>query len=127
MFDDFSIPFPPDRGDGGPLTLRELITRIVIHEVEAFRQRQERRLLPQVLSEAALQSGLERGKVDSGASEIKQNVDEEQAVAAALQAFEDGLYLVFVDEIEQRDLDAPVYLQDDSRVMFVRLTFLAGA
>ena len=41
LFDDFSIPFPPEIGDGGSLTLRELISRIVVGEVEAFRTRQE--------------------------------------------------------------------------------------
>jgi hypothetical protein len=28
LFDGFSVPFPPDVGDGDGLTLRELITRI---------------------------------------------------------------------------------------------------
>jgi hypothetical protein len=32
-----------------------------------------------------------------------------------------------IDEIEYVDLDAIVHLQPDSRVTFIRLTFLAGA
>lgn len=47
-------------------------------------------------------------------------------MATALEAFEDGLYLVVVDEREQRSLDAQVFLQPDSTVAFVRLVMLAG-
>ena len=72
-------------------------------------------------------TGFSRSKIESGGSEVPpQEVDEEQAVAAALTAFEDGMYLVVLDDQEQRDLDAQVYLQPDSRLTFVRLTLLAG-
>jgi hypothetical protein len=37
------------------------------------------------------------------------------------------VYLVILDGREQKDLDAPVYLADDSQIVFLRLTFLAGA
>ena len=53
-------------------------------------------------------------------------VDVEEAVGTALQAFEDGLFLVVLDETELRDLDAQVFVQADSRLTFVRLTLLAG-
>ena len=39
---------------------------------------------------------------------------------------EDGLYLVIIDEDEQKSLDAQVFLQEDSRLTFIRLTLLAG-
>ena len=48
-------------------------------------------------------------------------------MAAALQGFEDGLYLVVLDGVEQRELDRQVYLTAESRLVFLRLTFLAGA
>ena len=42
LFADWSVPFPPDLREGGEgPTLRDLITRIVHAEVDAFRQRQE--------------------------------------------------------------------------------------
>jgi len=62
-----------------------------------------------------------------GGTDLGQNVDEEQAVGAALQAFEDGLYLVVLDGAEQRDLDKQVFLHADSRITFVRLAMLSGA
>jgi hypothetical protein len=127
LFEDFSVPFPPDLGYGGRLTLRELITRIVLSEVETFEKRQEQRRLTMVLSPAQIERGLEEGKVDMGGHDLKQPIQPEAAVGTALQAFEDGLYLVVIDNVEQRDLDAQIYIQPGSRVTFIRLVFLAGA
>jgi hypothetical protein len=126
LFADFSIPFPPDLGDGGAVTLRDLIGRIVRAEVEAFRQRQEERRLLKALTAKQIAESAQRGKIDSGGSDLDQQVDIEEAIGTALQAFEDGLYLVVIDEQEQRSLDAQVFLKPDSRITFLRLTLLAG-
>jgi hypothetical protein len=125
LFADWSIPFPPDVGDGG-LTLRDLISRIVRAEVEAFRTRQEERRTFRALTARDISAAAERGKIDMGGSDLKQEVDAEQAVGVALEAFGDGLFLVVVDGEDVRDLDAPVRLQPDSRVTFIRLAMLAG-
>jgi hypothetical protein len=126
LFADFSVPFPPDLGDGGAVTLRDLISRVVRHEVEAFKQRQEDRKFVHALTARQIEEGAARGKVDMGGRDLKQQVDPEDAVGTALEAFEDGLYLVVVDGAEQRSLDAQVFLNPDSRVAFVRLVMLAG-
>lgn len=127
LFADWSIPFPPDLDEGGDrLTLRDLITRVVRGEVEAFRQRQQERQLVRALTASQVDEGVRKGKVDMGGRTLKQPVDEEDAVAVALQAFEDGLYLVILDGEEQSELDREVNLQPDSRVTFVRLVMLAG-
>jgi hypothetical protein len=124
---DWQIPWPPEEGGGEALTLRELITCIVRNEVRAFEKRQEERKLVRILTERAIESGLEKGRVDSGGRDLHQKVDPDKAVGTALQAFEDGLYLVFLEEEEQRDLDKQVFLRPDSKLTFVRLTMLAGA
>jgi len=127
LFADFSVPPPPEVGDGGPLTLRELIAKVVAAEVRSFEKRRESRRLDRVMTRAQIDAGAAKGRIDPAGKDFKQKVDVEDAVGTALQAFEDGLYLVIVDEIEQRDLDAAVYLKPDSRVVFIRLVFLAGA
>jgi hypothetical protein len=95
-------PLAPDRelpADGwGALTLRELIERVV-------------------RGDGHFLNALTEGDIEDGADEI--------AVAVALQAFEDGLYLVLIDGRRQRRLDAPVQLGADSTLTFLRLGVLA--
>jgi hypothetical protein len=95
--------------------------------VSAFERRERARRLVRVLSNREISEAASRGKVDSGGRAASGDVDEEAAVGAALQGFEDGLYLVILDGEEQRDLDRQVYVREDSRMVFLRLTFLAGA
>jgi len=127
--DGWAIPTPPgpEPSDGGPLTLRELITRIVRSEVSAFEKRARARRLIRVLSDREISEGAAKGKIDSGGRASEGTVDQDAAVGAALQGFEDGLYLVILDGEEQRDLDREVYVNAESRMVFLRLTFLAGA
>jgi hypothetical protein len=126
LFADWSIPFPPDLGDGGALTLRDLIGRVVRAEVEAFKTRQQEQQLVRALTSSAIEKGAVKGKIDMGGRDVRQNVDVEEAIGTALQAFEDGLYLVVLDGEEQRELDKQVFLRPDSQVAFVRLVMLAG-
>lgn len=127
LFADWSIPYPPElRGGGDELTLRDVITRVVTGEVEAFRQRQEDRKTVRALTARQIADGAARGKIDMGGRDLQQAVDLDSSIAAALQAFEDGLYLVLVDDIQHDNLDRPVRLQPDSRITFLRLTMLAG-
>src|SRR2546421_933387 len=103
LFADWSIPFPPDLGEGGSLTLRDLISRVVREEVKAFQQRQQERQLLKALTAADVEKGVVKGKITSGGQEFSQQVDAEEAVGTALQAFEDGLYLVIIDGEEKRE------------------------
>lgn len=128
LLEDWSISYPPKFGDGGgPVTLRDLITWVVIESVRRFKKRQEQRRFIRVLSEKAIADGVERGKIEMGGSDLDQVVDEDAAVGTALQAFEDGIYLVIIDGHEHRELDREIYLQPDSHITFLRLVMLAGA
>ena len=122
LFDDFSVS-PPATGD---LTLRSLLDHVVRQEVAAFKNRQAERRLLHALTAKQIDEGLAKGKVDSGGSTLDQQVDVDAAIAAAIEAFQDGLYLVVLDEIELKDLDAPVTLSEASRLTFIRLALLAG-
>jgi hypothetical protein len=125
---DWSVDIPPqpeERGD--VLRLRVLIERIVRAEVAAFAVRQAERRLLHILNRAEIAEAVTRGKVDFGQHEGAPHVvDPEAAVANALQAFEDGLYFVFVDGRQHMELDDEVHLRADSRVHFLRLVALSG-
>src|SRR4051794_37669121 len=126
LFADWSIRLPPDLGDGGTRTLHDLIAHVVRMDVAAFKQRQHERRLLRALTASDIEHGVVRGKISSGGSALDQKVDPEEAVRTALEAFADGLYLVVVDGVEQRDLDGQVFLRPDSEIAFVRLAMLAG-
>ena len=129
LFADFSVPLPPDWDDDGDSgkTLRDLIEEVVTHEVGAFKKRQADRQFLRALTATEIEKGVDQGKIEMGASEVKpQNVDLDHAVDAALVGFEDGLYLVIIDEKQYKDLDEAVFITQDSRLTFVRLTMLSG-
>ena len=124
---DWSVPIPPDFSrSGGRLTLRDLITTIVQEEVAAFNRRQKDRGLVQILTKEEIALGVESGKVDSGGHDLEQEANPQTAIAAAIQAFEDGFYFVFLDGDRQDDLDREVYLSANSRLTFVRFVPLVG-
>ena len=109
------------------MTLREVIAMVVGAEVVAYETRREARRLDRVLSRGEIERGAEAGAVRPEAREVPAAPDVDEAIGVALEAFEDGLYLVAIDGVEARDLDAQVYVKPDSRIVIVRLVFLAGA
>ena len=127
LFTGWHIELPPtEENHGDHLRLRDLISSIVLKEVEAFKTRQEERKLARVMSRQEIEQGAAQGKVDPGEHELQQAVHTDAAVVIALQAFEDGLYFVFVDEVQQISLDSEVFLRTNSKVVFLRLTALVG-
>ncbi len=130
LLEDFSTPIPPaepgdDGGDGG-LTLRDLIERVVVEQVKLFRERQQNRKFIRALTEQQIEEGAAKGKIEMGGRDLDQQVDTDHAIGNALQAFEDGIYLVSIDGRRYRELDEQVYLQPGSHVTFIRLVLLAG-
>ena len=109
------------------LTLRQLLGAVVREEVAAHRQRQRARQLDRVLTSAQIAVGAEAGKVDPAGRPNSAEVEEDAAVATAVEAFEDGLFFVFVDGRQVDGVDALVHVVPASSLLFVRLTPLAGA
>jgi hypothetical protein len=112
--------------DAGTVRLRDLIDAVVRAEVAAFQRRAEEQTFVRVLTEQALTDGLAAGTVRSGARDGAAEVDVEEAVAAALLAFEDGLYEVIVDDEPADELDGTIDLAPNTRLLFLRLVPLAG-
>lgn len=127
LLEEFSVPSPSALRQTAPILLRALITHVVEAEVRAFNARQKAGRFDRLLSATEVHLAAEAGRVNPAAREEAQQADAREAVDRALLAFTDGLYLVLVDGMEQRELDRPVPLREDSRLTFLRLTFLAGA
>ena len=108
-----------------PFLLRTLLASLVESEVQAFAARQEQRALLRFMTNEQISEGIARGKVVPH-GEAPQSVDLHDAVAAAMQAFQDRLYLVLVDGEPIDSLDDVVELHTDSRITLVRLVALIG-
>lgn len=108
------------------LTLQDLITEVVRAQVKDFNQNQRDQQLIRILTPEQFQKGLEQGKITSGGQEFLQEVNPEEAIEVAITAFKDGLYYVFLEDQQLEDLSQTVHIADHSKVLFVRLTALAG-
>lgn len=108
-------------------TLSDLINACVAAEVARFNaSREESKLLP-FLSPAEIQKQSEAGKVAFGDVANRDKADPDQATAVALQAWQDGLFIVFIDDDEIKTLDQELPIAEGSVITFMRLTFLTGA
>lgn len=116
---EVELALPP-----GPATAGQIIEAAVRAEVAAFRARAEEASLVRVLTEKSLLDGVGRGAVRMGDAPAGP-VDVRGAVEAALGAFADGFFKVFVGGHEVEGA-VPVDLTDGASVLFLRLVPLAG-
>ena len=116
-------PFEESSGSDD-FRVRHLIAKLVHESVRDFHLK-EREGAFKLLTAESLAAGLATGKIGRPRDEAQQ-VDVDGAVGNALQAFEDGLYLLFVDNVQKTTLDERVTLAVDSRVRLIRLTALSG-
>lgn len=110
----------------GEVRARDLLSAVVGAEVAAFDRRAEEQTFLRVLTEGGLAAGLAAGRVSSGGAEPAARPDPDDAIAAALLAFEDGIVKVFVGDDEVVDLAAPVAVRPGVELLFLRLVPLAG-
>ncbi|OKL45904.1 hypothetical protein [Boudabousia marimammalium] len=103
-------------------TLRDLISTLVKIEVAAFREEPE----TVALTQPELAGMLETGKVWFGDHENEGEVVLSDAKDAALQAVEDGLVKIFLNDVEIIGLDTKISLAEDDRLVLLKLTFLTG-
>ena len=115
------IPFHYDKQ---PQTLREFLSATVTICVNDYIERSRQGAC--VLTEENIHDMADVGKIAFGIIYGNQEPDVEEAIAVAVQAFEDGLYRVFVNGEETEQLDGRLALQEGDEVSLIRLTMLAG-
>jgi TPP-dependent indolepyruvate ferredoxin oxidoreductase alpha subunit len=70
---------------------------------------------------------IDTGKVGFGGIYNHKKPNVELAQQTALQAFEDGIYVIFYGEEQLEKLNQEIDLIEKKTITFVRLTFLAGS
>ena len=109
-----------------PRTVRELIRECVHTCVRQYNERAAKSDDPDPLSAEQIADMSEIGKIAFGINYGEKLPDEKKAVSDAYQAYEDGLFRVFIGEDEAGELDSTVSISEGSEVTFIRLVMLAG-
>ncbi|HBI51739.1 MAG TPA: hypothetical protein DDX72_03040 [Ruminococcaceae bacterium] len=109
-----------------PKTVRELIRECVRTCVSRYVERAEKSDTPDPLTSEQIADMSEIGKIAFGINYGDKLPDEEKTVTDAYQAYEDGLFRVFIGEDEAGELDSTVSISEGSEVTFIRLVMLAG-
>jgi len=107
-------------------TLRAVLREVVSLELDEYVERQNNRSLLRILTPADLAIGSQSGRYRTEPRPIQPGPTLEQALARALEGFTDGLYFVFLNDRQIEDLDAPMRVDEETRLRFVRLVALAG-
>lgn len=115
---DLALALPP-----GPVTARQIVEAAVRAEVAAYQARAGDASLVRVLTDRALRADMDQGAVRMGDRDPAAPVDVRVAVEAALLAFDDGMFKVFVGD---REIQGLVEVTDGAAVLFLRLVPLAG-
>lgn len=123
---DILAPTPYTIPDG-ICSLRQLLTAVVQKEAAQYNNKEAEAQLIPFLTQQELEDQAKIGKVSFGTIYSDKKADPGKAVTNAIQCWEDGLVRVFMNEEELTDLDAPLTIEAQSVLTFIRLTFLAGS
>lgn len=110
-----------------PKTVRELIIQTVTSCVNSYNERvrageaNARPLMREEINDMA-----NIGKIAFGITYSDREQDIDKAVENALQAFEDGIYRIFLNDKELEKLETPMNVGENDSLTFIRLTMLAG-
>jgi hypothetical protein len=107
-------------------TLRTLITAIVTQQVAAYNAKTLDEPIISFLTKNQINDAAATGKVGFGTIYNDKKADLNQAIKVALEAHIDGLFVVAVDDKIVEKLDTIVDVNDNSVVIFLRLTLLIG-
>jgi hypothetical protein len=109
-----------------PQTITELLSELVSINVSTYNQRIQDAPMVHFLTKQDIEEKETVGKVGFDVTYNEQMADVQESIQTAIQAFEDGLFKVFVNEIEQGVDNAALSLNDGDQIAFIKLTMLAG-
>ena len=116
-----TIPYPD-----GITDVRGLIQATVDWCVRDYNGRQGSGELLTALTSQEIKDAASQGKVSFGIHYGTKNADPVKATADAMEAFSDGIAVIFADGRRLQSLEEAIDIQDIRELTFVRLTMLAG-
>ena len=109
------------------ITLRQLLERIVTHQVEQFNKKIDSPELVSFLSEKSIRSKTTSGKVGFGDIYNTEKADVTKSIETVIQAYEDGLIAIFVNDQQIEALESIITIQERDTITIIRFTFLTGS
>ena len=94
--------------------------------MSAYLARAEAARNPAPVGEEAFADMEELGKFAFGVHDNTNRINSKEAAETAIQAVEDGLVRVFLEQEELTNPDAPLEIPEGAALTFVRLTMLSG-
>jgi hypothetical protein len=108
-------------------TVQRLIEAVVEQQVREYNSKPlEKNLLP-FLDQEMIDIAAKSGKVGFGSIYNGTKADSCVAQKTALQAFADGLFVLFADDREFTNAEETIIIESTTIITFIRLTFLAGS
>jgi hypothetical protein len=110
----------------GSHALRTVLRQLVETEVGDFARRRREASLLRILTPADLVRGVESGRYAAEPRPAQGLPAVEDAWRRTVEAFDDGLFFVFVDGHQVEELETVVTIGPGTRLRLVRLVALAG-
>ena len=108
-------------------TARDLLCLVVEQQVDAYRVGKQDAQLLRVLSVEKIEDGRSAGKIVPGGQDQDARVPAvPDAIRTVIQAFEDGMFYMFLNDVQVEHLDQPISDQENMDLLFLRLTPLVG-
>jgi hypothetical protein len=108
-------------------TVQRLIEAVVEQQVREYNSKPlEKNLLP-FLDQETIDIAVKSGKVGFGSIYNETKADPRVAQKTALQAFADGLFVLFADDQEFTSAEQTIIIESTTIITIIRLTFLAGS
>lgn len=114
---DFPVP---------PANVKQLIEAIVSWQVNEYNERLQQSEVLKYLTLRETEDKAATGKVGFEVNYNGKPVTESEAIDNALQSYEDGIFRIFLDDVEAGDLSSPIELKEESTLTFIRLAMLSG-
>lgn len=110
----------------GIQTAGELIAALVRENVRAYNAKTVDAPFFPCLTQQEFDDGAYTGRIGFGDRHNEAMQDEEEAVANALQCFEDGLFRLLINDTEVEGSGSAINLANEDTITLIRLVMLAG-
>lgn len=107
-------------------TVRELIISTVQICVDEYDKRRESSEFLKILTPDVIENKAQSGKVSFNVNYGEKSPELQTAVNNAIEAFEDGIVVIFADEKKLESLDEAVDIIAVESLTFIKLTMLSG-